>query len=347
MQQFDPLRDARWNEFLRQHPLASVFHTPQWLEALRRTYGYEPVAYTTAATGQELKNAVVFCRVRSWLTGNRMVSLPFADHCEPLTECTSDMDTFLPFLEQQRRHERCRYFELRPLSYTSDCEGAFSSWGSGEEFELHRLDLRPALEDIFRGFHKSCIQRKIRKAEKEMLTYEEGRSESLLGKFYGLLLLTRRRHQIPPQPLAWFRNLIACLGKQLSIRVASKDGRAVASILTLTHRNTVVYKYGCSNEDFHNLGGMPFLFWQTIEEAKQSGLGEFDLGRSEVDNAGLIAYKNHWGATRSRLRYVRFPKPGPHGSTKGALMRAAKHVFRTMPGGLMTTAGRVLYRHIG
>jgi hypothetical protein len=29
---------------------------------------------------------LVFCRVRSWLTGRRSISLPFSDHCEPLVE---------------------------------------------------------------------------------------------------------------------------------------------------------------------------------------------------------------------------------------------------------------------
>src|SRR2546430_11331216 len=33
----DPLEDPRWAEFVQRHPRASVFHTPGWLEALRRT----------------------------------------------------------------------------------------------------------------------------------------------------------------------------------------------------------------------------------------------------------------------------------------------------------------------
>jgi hypothetical protein len=36
-QSIDPLTDARWEVFLQRHPRASIFHTPRWLEALRRT----------------------------------------------------------------------------------------------------------------------------------------------------------------------------------------------------------------------------------------------------------------------------------------------------------------------
>lgn len=88
---------------------------------------------------------------------------------------------------------------------------------------------------------------------------EEGRSEILLDKFYDLLLLMRRQHQFPPQPRDWFRNLFACLGEQIKIGVASKDGQPIASILTLSYKGSLVYKYGCSDARFHNLGGMSFL----------------------------------------------------------------------------------------
>ncbi len=50
----NPITDPRWLELLQSHPHASIFHTPGWLEALRRTYEYQAVAFTTAAAGQEL-----------------------------------------------------------------------------------------------------------------------------------------------------------------------------------------------------------------------------------------------------------------------------------------------------
>src|SRR6476660_7250808 len=80
--QLDPLQDPRWAEFVDKHHRASVFHTVAWLQALRSAYGYEPVVFTTAPPGVELKNGIVFCRINSWLTGKRLVYLPFSDHCE-------------------------------------------------------------------------------------------------------------------------------------------------------------------------------------------------------------------------------------------------------------------------
>ena len=221
----DPLQDPRWTELVARHPNAAVFDTSGWLRALQRTYHYAPIAFTTSPPNDELKNALVFSSVRSWLTGCRLVSLPFSDHCEPLVENADELQALCLFADRYRAGMHWKYVELRPAISALPPEVSFRR---AQTFYLHRLDLRPDLDALLRSFHKDSIQRKIRRAERERLTYEEGRSESLLRKLCALLELTRRRHQLPLQPLAWFRNLVECLGDKLSIRIASKDGQPAA-----------------------------------------------------------------------------------------------------------------------
>ena len=342
----DPLRDPRWPKFLQNHPCASVFHSSAWLDALRRTYGYGPVVFTMSATGDELTNGLVFCRIQNWLTGQRMVSLPFSDHCEPLVGNAEELTVLLSMLETQCNAENWKYFELRPL-LPKEFDGDQDHMVKSQEFSFHKLDLRPGLDELFSDCHKSCIQRKIQKAEREGLTSEEGRSEALLAKFYRLLLLTRRRHQLPPQPLRWFRNLIDCFGEDLTIRVASKDGQPIASIVTLTYKNSLVYKYGCSDEKLHNRGGVPYLFWQAIREAKKRGASEFDLGRSDFDNPGLAAFKEHLGAVRSNLCYFRVGQRAHSRSNPDWKMRLMQGAFARMPDSFLKMAGKLLYRYVG
>ena len=347
----DPLLDPRWSAFLDQHPNASVFHTPEWLAALRQTYGYQPVVFTTSATGEELKDGLVFCRVQSWLIDCRMVSLPFSDHCQPLVENPENLTLLVSYLKEHLDGEKWKYIELRPLASSGSGLETQPGFSSSEEFHFHKLDLRPDLDTVFRNFHKSCVQRKIQRAEREQLQYEAGHSERILAKFYGLLLLTRRRHQLPPQPMAWFRNLVKYLGDKLTIRILSKDGQPVASILTLFYKDSLVYKYGCSDARFHSMGGMPLLFWKAIQEAKEMGACEFDLGRSENDNPGLVAFKDHLGAAGSKLCYFRASRyvsgrPGADRSVDWRL-RLAKGAFARMPDSFLKIAGNLLYRHVG
>ena len=339
----DPIDDPRWQDFVARSPQASVFHTAGWLDALRRTYGYTPVVYTTSPPESRVDNGLVLCQIRSWLTGRRLVSIPFADHCDPLFSDEGEQEAVMRALQQDVQHGRWKYLEIRPL--TPRLQAPEDPAGPGT-FCFHSLDLSPPLDAIFHAFHKDSIQRKIRRAEREALRLEVGTSAACLSTFFDLLLLTRRRHGLPPQPIAWFRNLINCLGDRVNIWIASKDTRAVAAMLTLRHRDTLVYKYGVSDASVHNLGAMPFLFWRAIEDAKHSGMAHLDLGRSDPDQAGLITFKDRLGATRSTLTYVRYPaRAVSGGASRGA--HAAKVVLSHVPNWLLEATGKALYGHVG
>jgi hypothetical protein len=343
----DPLGDARWDALVREHPKATVFHTRPWLEALRRTYGYHPLALTTSGPHEPLSNAIVLCRINSWLTGTRLVSLPFADHCSPLVDSAEELEILIDSLLVQGKLTGCKYVELRPMDCLEVERTDQVKMVPTESFFLHTLDLTPEIGKLYGRFHNSCVQRKIKRAEKEGLDYKEGRSDELLAMFYHLMLVTRRRQQLPPQPIEWFRNLAECMGECLTIRVASYKGQAIASLITLHFGRTHVYKYGCSDAQFHNLGGMPLLMWYAIRDAKSMGATEFDLGRSDCDNKGLVAFKDHWGTTRRPLTYYRNRENVARSHHTGWQMRAAKMVFPSVPDSVLTTLGRFLYRHIG
>jgi hypothetical protein len=338
--QLDPLKDPRWAELVERHPSASVFHTTAWLRALEHTYGYRPVAFTTSAPGMELRTAVVFCEIRSWLTGSRLVSLPFSDHCDDFVEDNDHLASICAHVDSERQKNGWRYIELRPRSTSlRDC-----GLTPTDRFCFHSLDLRPGSGLLFQAFHKDSVQRKIRRAEREHLVCEEGRSEELLTIFYRLFSITRRRHRLPPQPFEWFRNLANFAGPAMTIRIARYRARPIAAILTLRHRDTVVYKYGASEAAFHNLGGVHFLFWKTIQDAVSQGCSSLDMGRSDLENTGLLIFKDRWGAARSLVTYWRTP---PEGRLHRYVACRAKQALAHMPSGLRTAAGRLLYRHVG
>jgi lipid II:glycine glycyltransferase (peptidoglycan interpeptide bridge formation enzyme) len=341
---FNPLEDNRWPAFIQSHPNASIFHTQGWLNSLKATYQYEPIAFTTSAPGTDLRNAIVFCKVQSWLTGRRLVSLPFSDHCEPLVEEQDEFKELLLHIEDFRKHDDWKYVELRPVLSRPFAQSAFKDT---ETYLLHQLDLRPNIDELLHSFHKDCVQRKIRKAEREGLEYEAGQNESQLQKLYGLLKLTRRRHNVPPQPIEWFRNLLSFTGVSARIHIASKDGLPAAGILTLSHGRKVVYKYGGSNVRMNNLGGMPLLFWKSIQEAKLAGADEFDFGRSDTDNPGLIGFKEHWATRRLTLTYWRCQENRPAAATSMWKTNLPKRTFASLPAVMQACIGRHLYRHIG
>lgn len=347
LHELDPLRDRRWTALLERHPRASIFHSVPWLTALQRTYGYGPVVYTTSPPNGEIHNGLVFCHVNSWITGRRLVGLPFSDHCEPLIDSDEEMVPLFDLLRAGGSFGKLRYVEFRPVSPTVFASGN-QDLRPSNQFYLHTIELGSSESELFGRFHKDSIQRRVRRAERAGLTYESGRSLALLRKFYSLFLLTRRRHRIPPQPGKWFVNLLECMGEALEIHVASYQGKPVAAIITLLHKNTVTYKYGGSDQDFHHLGSMPFVLWKSIQNAQAGGARTFDLGRSESNNMGGVTFKDRWDSNRSVLTYWRFSRPAQASSlTHSHHFRWAQSFFSVLPDPLLKLTGALMYRHIG
>ncbi|HTY84389.1 MAG TPA: GNAT family N-acetyltransferase [Silvibacterium sp.] len=342
IQVIDPLVDDRWVDLLSRHPSASAFHQRGWLQALHATYKYEPIVLTTAPVDETLSDGIVLCRVSSWLTGTRLVSLPFADHCQPLLSGGSEPE-FTEWLQEECRSQSLKYVELRPLSRLGD---GLRGWQSSRSYCFHELDISDSSEMIFQRFHRDSIQRKIRRAQKEGLSYEAGKSEKLVNEFYRLLLVTRRRHGLLPQPRQWFQHLVQYMGESLCIRVARDGPNPVAAILSIRQGPTATYKYGCSDERYHSLGGMPFLFWKLVQESKAQGVVNIDFGRSDLDNKGLITFKNKLGATQRLITYYR----SPHAMNDSGIMQSSKIARRSLmflPDSLYSAAGGLLYRHMG
>jgi Acetyltransferase (GNAT) domain len=338
MHEIQPLLDPRWPELIARHPASSVFHTCAWLRTLHSTYGFAPLAVTTSAPGHELENALLFCSIHSWITGRRLVALPYSDHCDPLLN-DGRLQDLVDWVKRRCDEGQYKYVELRPRQARPD------GLSPARRFAFHMMDISPAENDLFARLDRKCLRNRIRHASEQDLTYEHGRSESLIQKWYGLALLTRRRHQLPPQPITWFRNLLACFGEGAAVNILSKDNRPIAGIVTLLHKQTVVCKYAASDQAFSDTGAMPLLFWRVILEAKRNGCRELDFGRSDPDNHGLARFKDHWGAARTELVYWQYPEGQRSVERDPWRVRAAKSAFSHMPLPILQASGRLLYKH--
>jgi hypothetical protein len=101
------------------------------------------------------------------------------------------------------------------------------------------------------------------------------------------------------------------------------------------------------------------LFWKAIQQAKEEGREQFDLGRSDLDEPGLIAFKEHLGAVSSKLTYYRNPQPvmkpevsiadpsEPSKVLTAMPSRWAREALVRLPDSLLAGVGEVLYRHMG
>ena len=89
------------------------------------------------------------------------------------------------------------------------------------------------------------------------------------------------------------------------------------------------------------------MFWRLIEESKVSGMEKIDLGRSDVDQEGLIVFKDRLGTRKKLAAYYRYTnaigrrEPVPWESIW------LRKLFSSLPDALMSAAGRIMYKHMG
>jgi hypothetical protein len=333
------------------HPRASVFHSAGWAQALRDTYNYESFVFPDSGPALPATSGITLARVRSWLTGKRLISLPFSDHCTPLVSGPAELQSLLADLKPLLTKEEWNYIEIRPVDNSFDDVLQAAGFQRCDEYLLHRLQLDAPADVLLHQFHKSSVQYRIRRAERLGLVCESGRSPKLVRDFFNLMAITRRRQFLPPQPYAWFENLVRCMGEHgIEIRVAYKDSRPVAALLNIKAFGHVCYKYSCSDLRFKSMNATCLLLWHSIQDACRDGFQLLDLGRSAIDNPGLIRFKSNWAGEPTRLTYWRLQSPARRERRPrfGDLKVTGQHrILGILPQPILNRIGATLYKHIG
>ncbi len=295
----DPGRIGSWNELLLSHPEALPFHTAEWFEVLRKTYGHRP-AYCAVFEGKALAALLPVAEVESWLTGRRGVSLAFADCCPALLGRGIEYSRFLQEVLEIGRERKWKYFEARGVPAGLSVQPSL-------EFYRHTLDLVRGEGDLFAGF-TSELRTSIRRAEKLGVKVEMCRNPESMEIYYNLHCKTRRRHGLPPQPLEFFHNLHEqMIAHNLGVvAVASHGQKPVAAAVFLHFGRNAVYKYGASDRGFQHLRANNLVMWEAIRWHAGKGFGLLDFGRSGLGDEGLCRFKRSFGAAEEKLRYVKY-----------------------------------------
>jgi CelD/BcsL family acetyltransferase involved in cellulose biosynthesis len=323
-----------WRDFVAGRPEATPFHHPGWTQVITSVYGFSSRALVWREAGGEIAAGLPAVRVNQVGRVARWRCLPFTDRCGALGPVES-VDALLrtirarPSERWEIRDEAPAIGPVAPVAVT------------------HRLDLTPGTEELFRGFHKSQVQRAIKKAEKEpRLRVREGHQESdLTETYYDLHVDTRKRQGVPPQP----RRLFAAIWRTLhdaglaSTLIAELDGEPIAGAVFLSWNGTVVYKYGASLAEHLRARPNHLIFWSAIQRACENGDRCLDFGRTDFDNEGLRTFKRNWGAVEEPLLYSYSGSVSHHGPGRAQAVVAA--VIKRSPPRVCEWIGTALYRY--
>jgi CelD/BcsL family acetyltransferase involved in cellulose biosynthesis len=337
------MTDPRWAEFVETHPAATPFHHPDWTREVAGCYGFRGFALVTRDATGAIRAGLPVVEVRHLHSGPKWVSLPYTDYCPPLVSKEQDEGQLVAALQQASRAAGVRRVEIRaPVAGGS---------AAGPAALRHVLALSRDPAEIYAGFHRSQVQRNIRRAEREGLTVRRATGPyDLADIFYRLHLRTRRRQGVPVQPRRFFRllweNVIATgLG---SVLIAEVSAQPIAAAVFLAWNETVIYKFGASDASSWSLRPNHLLFWHAIRAACEQGRRWFDFGRTDIGQEGLRNFKLSWGAVEEPLVYETLGgKPGSARLAEGMAVRMLRPVIRHSPLLLCRAFGETLYRYVG
>ncbi|MBI5591071.1 MAG: GNAT family N-acetyltransferase [Deltaproteobacteria bacterium] len=338
----NPLKFNQWDEILLNHPEATIFHSSKWARVLCESYGYEPVYFAVFEQGA-LKLLLPFMDINSIFTGRRGVSLPFTDYCRIILPEKDNLPGVIGIIEGYGKQIGWKYFELRCDRNISD------SFQTSTAFYRHILVLIKGEEALWMGLRGST-RRNVKKAEKAGITVVMDNSMEALRQFYRLNCLTRKSHGLPPQPFLFFYKLFEhILSKGFGIVALAYHGeKIVAGNIYLHFGRFAIYKYGASDKRYQLLRANNLLQWEAIRWYANRGFHQLCLGRTEMENNGLLQFKRGWGADEKKLFYHKYDlRETAFVNDTSQVTGFHKKLFSAMSLPLLRLVGRILYRHIG
>ncbi|UFS70901.1 GNAT family N-acetyltransferase [Geomonas sp. RF6] len=346
----DPLTDPRWDAFVEQHPFGWITHLSAWKKTLESAFSHMHGYYLALCESDgTIRAALPLYSVESWLTGKRLVSIPFATLSDPLVTDPNDMARLFTaavgLLEQlQLPRMEIRAFSSSPILSGCGCVSLCSN-------KAHFLKLCNDPDRVRSVFHRTCVKQRISRAEGSGLSMVPGVDEAHLREFYLLHRMTRRRRALPPQPYTFIKSIWdAFSGTGLvDLLLAYKDGVPIAGVILFKFKSRVSVEFSAVDDKYKHLSPVHFLFWKTIRQSCVSGYHVLDFGRTSIQNKSLMEFKSHWGTETTDLPQYFYPTPPAPVQMEGSTLKG--RLFRSFcshaPDFAVTFVGDFCYRHMG
>jgi hypothetical protein len=348
--EIDPLADERWDRFVEDHPFGWICHHSGWKKVLERSFRHLEAHYFVLIQGGKIQAGLPVCVVRSWITGNRLVSIPFASISDPLISSDNDLAPLLNAVIELSRERNIDTVEIRTLGSSP----YFSKTGLGVagSYKHHYLPLDRPPEELMKTFHRTCVRQRIARSIQSGLEVMEAKTEADLRDFYRLHVLSRKRLGLPPQPYVFIEslfNIFRPLGRA-ALLLGKKDAKAIAALLLLKFNGRVSAEFAVYDETYLNVSPIHQLFWEAIKSASAEGYKVFDFGRTSPSNEKLMEFKGRWGTKVADMPLYCFPSQtsGKTNNREDSVgYKLMRKTCRNAPDFALRRIGNFCYRHLG
>lgn len=351
--EIDPLADARWDDYVRAHPRASVYHLGAWARILAGAYGFCP-RYLALEHGGSLTGVLPLFRKKGIVSDARLRSIPVFSYGGPLAD---EADGEAALLEVARDLAAADG-EIAGITINTGARRVEAPEGYVIEEILPRwvVDVPDDLATLRAGWRKTSnnLFRSLKKADKAGLAFRAGASRSDLRSFHRMYVATMKRHRSLPRNMRQLRLAQESLGDAFRLFLVSHDGRDVAGGVYHVWGDTIELLYNGSDDEALPMRPNHGLYWSVMEWARDHELRHVDLGGAYADTP-LAGFKQQWGAVsqpRFRLTHRAGGEPTRAESLAAvgygagdSQSRVVDFAWRWAPAPLVRLGAHVAYRY--
>jgi serine/alanine adding enzyme len=239
-------------------------------------------------------------RLKSALFGDFLVSLPFFNYGGVLAnrpEADAALMTAAGDLGTRLGVSHIEFRDQQPRT----------GWPVRTDKVAMLLDLAPTADAQWKALGTK-LRAQIKRPEREGATTRFGGTE-LVPDFYRVFARNMRDLGTPVYAQSLFRRITEQLPGVARVAVVYLQDRPVAAGFTLRHGDRMEIPWASSLREWNRVGVNMQLYWSVLKDAIESGVRQFDFGRSSVD-AGTYKFKLQWGAKPRQLYWHYWLKPG-------------------------------------
>ena len=347
----DEAESRGWNNMVAEHPLGSVFHHTAYGKVIQATF-HHMTPYYVSLIGLEgaCFGGLVLFLVKSWLTGNRLVSIPWASYCDPLVRTPEEFELIFSKVIDLSKEVKASYIEINSRDI-SELLKEPNLMIPLYHYNAHFLDITEGLDAVWHRFHRS-LRNKIRKAERQGIEVRLAQSETDVISFYHLWCRHRKTQGLPAHRIEYFQNMWRYLANPglAQFWIAEKEGEMLGGLCNFSLKQTVFQAYIAAEGAFRQAGGGPYMTWIAIQGASRDGMNIVDFGKTPVGFNNLRVYKDQWGVQEIETPVFYYPRVMGLSSfqdEKKLSYRAMRYFWKVAPPRLSKVASSFFWRHTG
>lgn len=337
IRQVNPSDKNEWNHYVHAHPMATAYHNFAWVESVEQAYGHQNCSWIALQEGKVV-GVLPVIKMSKPFSGSFFCSLPYCDVGHVLSDTPEQSNALLEALQQQQ----ISHIEYRDTDRHTDSD---TQPLTGKKVRM-LLPLPASSDELLKGF-KSKLRSQIRKAEKNGLRYQLGNSTEQLDAFYHIMIHNMRKLGSPVHSKAWFQALKDNYQDDLLISVVYHEQTPVGAGIVLRNNTKACIPWASTLAEYNRLAPNMLLYWSLLKELADSGINEFDFGRSSYGE-GTFKFKQQWGAMPVPLNWN---LPGQSSTTEsshstGTLKKVVIQVWSKLPIAVTTSLGPKIRKYI-